>query len=54
MGAKDSSTAFNLQCIVREEMMAWVKEHYPAAFPNMRYRAIKEGGGDAVVPGGAL
>jgi small-conductance mechanosensitive channel len=44
MGAKDSSTAFNLQCIVREEMMAWVKEHYPTAFPNMRYRAVSESG----------
>jgi small-conductance mechanosensitive channel len=44
MGAKDSGTAFNLQCIVREEMMAWVKEHYPTAFPNMRYRAVSESG----------
>jgi small-conductance mechanosensitive channel len=43
MGAKDSSTAFDLQCIVREEMMEWVKENYPTAFPNMRYRAVGEG-----------
>jgi small-conductance mechanosensitive channel len=43
MSAKDSGTAFSLQCLVREEMMEWVKEHYPAAFPNMRYRAVGEG-----------
>jgi len=43
MSAKDSGTAFNLQCLVREEMMEWVKEKYPAAFPNMRYRAVGEG-----------
>jgi len=43
MSAKDSGTAFNLQCLVREEMMDWVKEHYPGAFPNMRYRTVGEG-----------
>lgn len=42
MSAADSSTAFNLQCLVREEMMDWVREHYPQAFPNMRYRAVSE------------
>ena len=42
MSAKDSGTAFNLQCLVREEMMDWVKEKYPEAFPNMRYRAVGE------------
>jgi small-conductance mechanosensitive channel len=43
MSAKDASTAFDLQCIVREEMMEWVKETYPAAFPNMRYRVVADG-----------
>jgi small-conductance mechanosensitive channel len=42
MSAKDSATAFNLQCLVREQMMEWVKEHYPEAFPNMRYRSVGE------------
>jgi small-conductance mechanosensitive channel len=45
MSAADSSTAFNLQCYVREEMMEWVRFHYPQAFPNMRYRAVGEGDG---------
>ena len=49
MSAKDSGTAFNLQCLVREEMMDWVKETYPEAFPNMRYRAVGEKGEKAPV-----
>ncbi len=47
MSAKDSGTAFNLQCLVREEMMEWVKEKYPEAFPNMRYRAVGEASAQA-------
>lgn len=39
MSAKDSSTAFNLQCLVREQMTDWVREHYPMAFPTMRIAA---------------
>lgn len=42
MSAKDASTAFNLQCFVREEMMDWVRAHYPEAFPNARFRAETE------------
>jgi small-conductance mechanosensitive channel len=49
MSAKNSGMAFNLQCLVREEMMDWVKEHYPMAFPNMRYRATGTGAVDKVV-----
>ncbi|HEX4155970.1 MAG TPA: mechanosensitive ion channel domain-containing protein [Acidobacteriaceae bacterium] len=43
MSAADSGTAFNLQCLVREEMMDWVREHYPTAFPTMRFAALAEG-----------
>jgi small-conductance mechanosensitive channel len=42
MGASDSSKAFDLQCLVREEMMDWVREHYPMAFPTARFAAIRE------------
>jgi small-conductance mechanosensitive channel len=42
MGAPDSSKAFDLQCLVREEMMDWVREHYPTAFPTARFAAIRE------------
>lgn len=53
MSAKDSGTAFNLQCLVREEMMDWVREHYPTAFPTMRLAAEKkedEGGVPGTLP----
>jgi small-conductance mechanosensitive channel len=42
MGSPDSGKAFDLQCLVREEMMEWVKANYPAAYPNLRYRAVGE------------
>jgi small-conductance mechanosensitive channel len=47
MSAADASTAFDLQCIVREEMMEFVKTKWPDAFPNMRNRVVGEGGKDA-------
>jgi small-conductance mechanosensitive channel len=46
MSAADSGTAFNLQCLVREEMMDWVREHYPTAFPTTRFAAVREGAGE--------
>jgi hypothetical protein len=46
MSAADSGTAFNLQCLVREEMMDWVREHYPTAFPTTRFAAAREGEGE--------
>jgi small-conductance mechanosensitive channel len=42
MSAADSGSAFNLQCLVREEMMEWVREHYPTAFPTARFAARSE------------
>jgi small-conductance mechanosensitive channel len=42
MGSPDSGKAFDLQCLVREEMMEWVKARYPEAYPNLRYRAVGE------------
>jgi small-conductance mechanosensitive channel len=37
MSAADASKAFDLQCLVREEMMDWVRENYPTAFPTARF-----------------
>jgi small-conductance mechanosensitive channel len=57
MSAKDASTAFDLQCVVREEMMEFVKANWPEAFPNMRYRAVTGAGekeGDAPMKLGAM
>lgn len=49
MSAPDSGSAFNLQCIVREQMMEWVREHYPTAFPTMRMKAEAEVKGDPLM-----
>jgi len=51
MGAPDSGKAFDLQCLVREEMMAWVKARYPEAYPNLRVRAVGDGGLTATLAG---
>jgi len=46
MSARNSGDAFNLRCIVREKMIAFIRENYPDAFPRMRFTAtsIKNGG----------
>lgn len=46
MSAQNSGDAFNLRCIVREKMIAFIRENYPEAFPRMRFTAtpIKDGG----------
>lgn len=36
MSSKNSSENFDLRCMVREEMMAWVREHYPMVLPTVR------------------
>jgi small-conductance mechanosensitive channel len=49
MGAPDSSKAFDLQCLVREEMMDWVRQHYPTAFPTARFAATREQNTDGLL-----
>lgn len=46
MSAQNSGDAFNLRCIVREKMIAFIRENYPEAFPRMRFTAtaLKDGG----------
>jgi small-conductance mechanosensitive channel len=36
MSAANASDSFDLRCIVREEMMRFVRENYPTAFPQAR------------------
>ncbi|MDN3668772.1 mechanosensitive ion channel [Echinicola jeungdonensis] len=36
MSAKDSPTAFDLRCLVREEMVRFIQEKYPASLPKTR------------------
>jgi small-conductance mechanosensitive channel len=36
MSARSSSQAFDLRCLVREELIAFIREHYPEALPGFR------------------
>jgi small-conductance mechanosensitive channel len=36
MSSRNSSENFDLRCLVREEMTAWIQKNYPAAFPTQR------------------
>lgn len=40
MSAANSGDAFDLRCIVREKMIAFIRENYPDAFPRMRFKAM--------------
>jgi small-conductance mechanosensitive channel len=45
MSAANSGDAFNLRCIVREKMIAFIRENYPDAFPRMRFSSTALGDG---------
>jgi hypothetical protein len=40
MSSHNSSMNFDLRCLVREEMTAWMRQNYPDAFPTMRVSAL--------------
>lgn len=46
MSSRNSSENFDLRCLVREQMMIWVQERYPEAFPRSRVEALAEGGSE--------
>ncbi|MBB5344778.1 mechanosensitive ion channel family protein [Tunturibacter empetritectus] len=37
MSSRNSSENFDLRCLVREKMTAWIQQNYPAAFPTTRF-----------------
>jgi small-conductance mechanosensitive channel len=39
MSSRNSSDNFDLRCLVRERMTAWIQQNYPDAFPTMRFTA---------------
>jgi small-conductance mechanosensitive channel len=49
--AKDAPTLWNLRCEIREQLVAYVREHYPEALPTLRTRV--EAPGDGGTPIGA-
>jgi small-conductance mechanosensitive channel len=42
MSAKDSPTAFDLRCLVREKMLEYIKQKYPDSLPKTRILMAKE------------
>jgi len=39
MSARDATTAWDLKCLVREQLVAFMQEHYPHALPRVRSEA---------------
>ncbi|WP_353070099.1 mechanosensitive ion channel [Tunturibacter empetritectus] len=39
MSSRNSSENFDLRCLVREKMTAWIQQNYPGAFPTTRFAA---------------
>jgi small-conductance mechanosensitive channel len=44
MSSRNSSESFDLRCLVREQMIAWIQREHPAAFPTTRFAALSETG----------
>lgn len=42
ISSRDSGRSFDLRCLVREKMIAFVREHYPHALPTMRVEARRD------------
>jgi small-conductance mechanosensitive channel len=40
VSSRNAGENFDLRCLVREQMTAWIQQHYPAAFPTARIAAI--------------
>jgi small-conductance mechanosensitive channel len=48
--AKDSGVAWDLRCLIRERLIAFIKERYPHALPRTRVALERESRGDALQP----
>lgn len=42
MSSRNSSENFDLRCLVREQMTAWIQQNHPTAFPTTRFAALSE------------
>lgn len=42
MSSRNSSENFDLRCLVREKMTAYIQKHYPNAFPTTRFAATSD------------
>jgi small-conductance mechanosensitive channel len=50
MSAPDAGTAWDLRCEIREKLVAFVQEHYPAGLPRVRAELPGRGPGDQPMP----
>ena len=51
MSARNASDQFDLRCLVREEMVKFIQENYPDAFPRTRFASLQSQGEAASLPG---
>jgi small-conductance mechanosensitive channel len=42
VSTRNSGDGFDLRCLVREKMIAWIKENYPNTFPLTRFSALPD------------
>jgi small-conductance mechanosensitive channel len=50
ISSHNSSQNFDLRCDVREKMTAFIREHYPNAFPTTRFAAIPQSSESSIPP----
>jgi small-conductance mechanosensitive channel len=42
VSSPDSGSSFDLRCLIREKMTAWIQQNYPHAFPTTRFAALPD------------
>jgi hypothetical protein len=42
ISSRNSGENFDLRCLVREQMTAYIQRHYPNTFPTARFAAVSE------------
>ncbi len=54
VSARDSGSAFDLRCLIREHMIAFIAREYPHALPQLRAQVMEREGGRETVTGGTM
>jgi small-conductance mechanosensitive channel len=54
MSSRNSSENFDLRCLVREQMTAWIQQNYPDAFPTTRFATRSDSTTDQTVDHGLV
>jgi hypothetical protein len=40
VSSRNSSESFDLRCLVREQMIVFLRDNYPEAFPRVRFSSL--------------